>query len=162
MYFPTCVFRAICSDMYFCFLFTDLYTPIYISRMIFSELYLPICILSTSILGCVFSGLYFPHCTFRIVFPICTFQFVFSVFVFSDLSFPNCILPNRIFRFVFPSLYFPEMLFSSLYFPDFNVPTCTSDFCGPIHIFPICIARIAFYICSFTIFPISITQCVFC
>ena len=101
---------------------------LFISRFVFSDVYLPTCILSICIFRLAHSGLYFP---------ICIFRWIFSYWYFSDLYFPNLFVrwfsSDLYFRIVVFDLYFPICIFNLCFrcvscrrvFSDLNVPKCT-------------------------------------
>ena len=112
--------------------------PTYISRLVFSEVYFPICILPNCIsLTCIpdlyFSDLYFSLCNL----PICMFRLVFPDLYFMVSFF--YLFPTWNSRFVVPESYFPTCIF------ELNLLFLFLRF-----VLPICISRVRLFRCVFS------------
>ena len=156
--FPICMFRWVFPDLHFLVQMFRV-SPTWISRFVFPDLYLPICVFLAVFSGMYFFDLYFrfvfPSCIFRIVFFYLYFRCVFSDVCLSDLNFPTKYSPIYNFSDLYFGLLFSDMcfptgiseyfffnylfLFSDLYIPDLLLPIYTSR---PVLLFSICICRI--------------------
>ena len=120
--FRFCIFRHVFSVLYF--------------RIIFYDVYFPICIFRVAASNSVRSDLYFPTCIPDLYIPICMSRCVFSRLVFSELYFLECIL-----RIVFSDVYLPIFIY-----PIICIFRCVaSDWYSSMCIFPMCIFRFVLY-----------------